>query len=275
MKKPEYLIASAVILGALLFTAILAFSIGKFRYAGGQKHLYVWVESAAGIIPNTQVKFAGAPIGRVDSITVLARDKQEKTRTGLYCVQLGISVDPAVEIGDDSVVSIKQDGMLGSNYISILPMSNTSPVVADGAIFKARHSADFNDLTGSGHELITAMLPVAENLNGITKVLDDSLPTLTENMNELMVEANGLLRIADTPENKERINRLIANLGVITDNLKVVTTNAKALTSTLAQKPWRLIWGGATNPIPPESEVLKSNKPVPIKNVIEVKPAAN
>ncbi len=275
MKKPEYLIASAVILGALIFTAILAYSIGKLRYAGGQKHINVWVESAAGVIPNTPVKFAGAPIGRVETITVLPRSKQEPSRHGLYCIELGLALNPKVEIGDDVKVSVKQDGMLGSNYIALVPVSKDSPLLAEGATLKAHYSADFNDLANSGQELITELIPVAKNLNGISQLLNESLPTLTENINEIMVEANSLLKITTTPENKARINKLLANLGVITDNLKVVTTNAKALTSTLAQKPWRLIWGGPTNPIPPESQVLKSNEPIPIKNVIEVKPATN
>lgn len=275
MKKPEYLIASAVILGALIFTAILAYSIGKLRYAGGQKRFNVWVESAAGVIPNTPVKFAGAPVGRVETITVIPRDKQEKSRHGLYCIELGVAIDPKVEVGDDVKVSVKQDGMLGSNYIALVPVTKDSPLIAEGATLKAHYSADFNDIANSGQELITAMIPVANNLNGISQVLNESLPTLAENLNELMVETNSLIKVVDTPENKARLTKLLANLGVISDNLKVVTTNAKALTSTLAQKPWRLIWGGPTNPIPPESEVLKSDKPIPIKNVIEVKPAAN
>jgi len=50
------------------------------------------------------------------------------------------------------------------------------------------------------------------------------------------------------------------------ENLKVVTTNAKALTQTLAEKPWRVIWGGSTVKPPPEREVLDSN------NVIKLKP---
>lgn len=275
MKKPEYLIASAVILGALIFTAILSYSIGSLRFSAGQKRLHVWVESAAGLLPNTAVKFAGAPIGRVQSITVLPREKQEPSERGIYCVDVAIVVDPKIEIGQDVRVSVKQDGMLGSNYIALVPVSKDSPLVAEDAILKARRTADINDLTNSGHELITEMIPVAKNLNGITVALNDSLPTLTENINEIMVEANSLLKVAATPENRARITKLLANLSVVTDNLKVVTTNAKALTSTLAQKPWRLIWGGPTNPIPPESEVLKSNEPIPIKNVIEVKPAGN
>lgn len=272
MKKPEYLIATAVIAGALLFIAALSYSIGKLRFAGGQKRVYIWVESAAGIVPNTQVKFAGAPIGRVETIKVLPRKDQEMNGHGLYCVVIGAVIDGKVEVGNDVIASIRQDGMLGSNYISFKPVSKDSPLLPDDAILKAVPTADINDITNSGEALITKLIPVVDNLQGISTVLNSSLPSLTENMNEVMDEANSLLKITTTPENKERLTKLLANLSVITDNMKVVTTNAKALTATLAQTPWRMVWGGKTNPIPPESEVLKSDKPIPIKNVIEVNP---
>jgi ABC-type transporter Mla subunit MlaD len=273
MKKPEYLIATSVIVAAVLFTAVLAFSIGKLRYTAGKKLLYVKVESAAGILPNTQVKFGGAPIGRVDSIRVLPRSEQEQGVHGVYCIELTTLVDSNIEIGDDVRVSVRTDGMLGSNYIALMPVTKDSPLLADGAHLKAIHTSDINDLTNSGQELIVRMLPVVQNLQGVTRLLNETLPTLTDNLNDVMTQTDSLLKDAATPENRERIQHLIQNLDVVSANLKVVTTNAKALTSTLAQKPWRLIWGGPTNPIPPESEVLKSNKPIPIKNVIEVKPA--
>jgi len=60
---------------------------------------------------------------------------------------------------------------------------------------------------------------------------------------------------------------------VATDNLKVVSSNAKALTLTLAEKPWRVLWGGATVQPPPESEVLKSNEVIPLKPEVDVTPA--
>jgi hypothetical protein len=46
-------------------------------------------------------------------------------------------------------------------------------------------------------------------------------------------------------------------------NLKVVTTYAKELVGTLAQKPNRVIFSGKPQKLTPESEILKSSRPVP------------
>jgi len=48
-------------------------------------------------------------------------------------------------------------------------------------------------------------------------------------------------------------------------NLKVVTTYAKELVETLAQKPNRIIFSGKPATLTPESEILKSSKPLPAK----------
>jgi hypothetical protein len=48
-------------------------------------------------------------------------------------------------------------------------------------------------------------------------------------------------------------------------NLKVVTTYAKALVETLAEKPKRVIFSGKPAELTPESEILKSSKPLPAR----------
>ena len=46
-------------------------------------------------------------------------------------------------------------------------------------------------------------------------------------------------------------------------NLKVVTTYAKELVENLAEKPNRIIFSGKPITLTPESEILKSTKPLP------------
>jgi hypothetical protein len=45
----------------------------------------------------------------------------------------------------------------------------------------------------------------------------------------------------------------------------VVTTYAKELVETLAQKPNRIIFSGKPAQLTPESEILKSSKPLPAR----------
>jgi hypothetical protein len=63
---------------------------------------------------------------------------------------------------------------------------------------------------------------------------------------------------------------MLDSLRVSTENLKVVSTNAKALTATLAEKPWRVFWGGSTIKPPSEDAVLDSNKVIRLKPDVDV-----
>ena len=77
----------------------------------------------------------------------------------------------------------------------------------------------------------------------------------------------------NTPGGHARLNAMLDSLRVSSENLKVVSSNAKALTATLAEKPWRVFWGGPTVPAPSEEAVLHSDKVIPLKGDVEVNAA--
>ena len=63
----------------------------------------------------------------------------------------------------------------------------------------------------------------------------------------------------------KNLDARMQELGVVLQNLKVATTNAKSLTKTLAEKPNRFIFSGKPPALPSEAEILRSNKPVPVR----------
>jgi hypothetical protein len=103
--------------------------------------------------------------------------------------------------------------------------------------------------------------------------MSDKLPTLMDNGNKFLTDGDAVLANFNTPDGKKRLNDLLNSLKVSMENLKVVTSNAKALTQTLAEKPWRVIWGGSTVKPPPETQVLDSNHVIPLKPDVDVNAA--
>lgn len=107
--------------------------------------------------------------------------------------------------------------------------------------------------------------PTLDQLKTLSTTLNEHMPDLLTRTEKLVDNGNGLVSAVGSPEQQEKIRKLITNLGVISDNLKVVTANAEALTATLAQTPWRVVWGGKTIQPPPAEVVLKSDKPIPLQ----------
>jgi len=105
----------------LVGAAVLAIAIGFMVYAGqvtgfsgAQKEypLHASFRSADGVTVGTDVRMAGVKVGRV---TGIALDPQT------YRAATEFSVRQGIDVPDDSAVAISSEGLLGGNYVEILP----------------------------------------------------------------------------------------------------------------------------------------------------------
>jgi len=279
-------IAVTSIVAALLMILALSFAIGKWSVGGSHYSLVVKFPNAAGINPNSAVKFAGAKIGRVQAVRLIPRkdQTQDPVTRQFNCVDVVIEVDNEVEVGEDVSATIKQDGIgLSAKYILLTPGPNhDSKALADGAVLQGEMPFDMADLAQPAGDVLTQAKSILTSLQPAVMRLDK----LSEKLDPMVTHADHFLQDGDSvmanlgsAESKERINNLLASLRVSSENLKVVTSNAKALTGTLAEKPWRVFWGGSTIKPPPESQVLQSDQVIPLKPEVDVNaaspPAAN
>jgi ABC-type transporter Mla subunit MlaD len=274
-------IALSTVVAAVLMLAALSFAIGKWTWGQHRHELIIRFPNASGINANSEVKFAGAPSGRVKLVRLIKREDQtlDPVTKQFNCVEVVAEVDANLEIGEDVEATIKQDGLgISAKYILLTPgPDHNSKDLADGAEIQGKEPFDLTDLLQpagdaltQAKELVSKLAPTLDRLDSITVTLQSQLPPLMNHADRLMKDGDSVLANLNTPEDKQRINDTLANLRVSTENLKVVSSNAKALTATLAQKPWRVFWGGATITAPPETQVLKSDTAIPLKPDVDV-----
>ena len=100
---------------------VLAIAAGFLFYAGqvtgfsgapSEYPLTASFRSADGVSVGTDVRLAGVKVGRV---TDLALDPET------YRARATISVRDDIEVPDDSALSISSEGLLGGNFVEILP----------------------------------------------------------------------------------------------------------------------------------------------------------
>lgn len=266
-------IAIATVVGALIMLIALSFAIGKWSLGGRQHEIIVRFPVASGLNANSEVKYAGAPVGRVKVIRIIARkDQTEDPFTkNVNSVEVVAEVDPNVEIGEDCKATIKQDGLgISARYLLFTPGPDpNSKLLADDATVQGEEPFELNDLIQPAGEaltqarnLLTSLEPSVSRLDTITQ----NIQPLMNHADKLMTDGDQIVAVFNTPDGKEKLKNLVANLNVATENLKVVSSNAKAFTATIAQKPWRVFWGGGTVPAPPEDAVLKSDTAIPLQN---------
>jgi ABC-type transporter Mla subunit MlaD len=280
------IIAGIALVAAVLMCAALSFAIGKWSF-GSSGHVYVVkFPNATGITPNAEVKFAGAPCGRVMELRLIPRkDQDEDPKTALYnCVEVVIDVNKDVEVDEGVNASIKQDGFgIAPKYILLTPgQDHDAPQLADNSVVQGSMAFDLSDLLQPAGEALTQakvmvgqLQPALARLGPILKRMDDitdRLEPMIGHADKLLTDGDSVISTVNTPEGRQRLHDIVASLAVSTENLKVVSYNAKALTATLAQKPWRVIWGGSITPPVPEDEALKSENLVEPKGDVKVSP---
>jgi ABC-type transporter Mla subunit MlaD len=275
------IIAGLTVVAAVLMCAGLSFAIGKWSFGNTGNKVTIKFPNATGITPNAEVKLAGVSVGRVLSVNYIARKDQDldpKTGTN-NCVAVVINVNKDIDVGQDVEATIKQDGFgISAKYVLLTPGTDTSsPALADNSTLQGQPPYDLSDLIQPAGEaltqakvLVAKLAPTMDRFEKLSDKLDKDLPPLMDNANKLMTDGDSVLANFNTPDGKRRLDDIFNSLRVSTENLKVVSTNAKALTATLAEKPWRVFWGGATVKPPSENAVLDSNKVLKLKPDVDV-----
>ncbi|HEX4141618.1 MAG TPA: MlaD family protein [Candidatus Methylacidiphilales bacterium] len=279
--RSNMIIALMSVAAAIVMCLALSFAIGKWNFGNTGTKITIKFANVTGITPNAQVKLAGVPVGRVMSIQLIPRqDEDQDPKTGLYnCVAMVINLDKGVEVGHDVTAVVKQDGFgIAPKYVNLTPgPDHAGPALADNDVIQGEPPFDLSDLIQPAGEALTQaqhlvekLGPALDKLQALGDLMSAKLPALIDNGNRFLSNGNDVLANFNTPDGKERLQQTLDSLRVSLENLKVVTTNAKALTQTLAEKPWRVIWGGATVQPPPEDQVLDSNHVIRLKPAVDV-----
>lgn len=280
MKKKnlsDYLIATVVVGCSIVMLAALALALTDLTFGPKGRTVEVDFDSITGIRAHSQVRYAGAPAGEVRSIRVLSLAEKDSLANKANNVRVTLSVNrniPALTEGTQ--VTVEADTLLSEKFLNIDPPSRQAPLLADGAVLQGKTAASLDTLASSAVELSDMVKTFMKDLVAKHPDLPGKIYALVDNGNTLVVNADALAKQADTlarhantvlGDNQENLETSVENLRTISANLKVVSTYAKSLTATLAETPWRLVWGGKTPPLPSEEEILKSKIPVPIQPV--------
>jgi len=110
--KTEILVGGLVLAVAVGFVAYAGKTTGLTGDGSADYTLSASFRSADGVSVGTDVRLAGVKVGRVQELRLDPETYRART---VFTVREGIDVP------DDSAVSIASEGLLGGNYVEILP----------------------------------------------------------------------------------------------------------------------------------------------------------
>ena len=285
----DYLVALSVIACSIVLLAALTYALSGYRLKKPTRILQINYEDVTGIKVNSEVRYAGAPAGRVIAMRHLtAKERQASTNTK-DAVRVTASLDEGIPpLPTDVTASLSSDTLLSPKFVALSAGTPGGQTLANNAAIEGHPAYGIEQITAAAGPLFENANKLLDNLNvtvtGLKTDLGEFTPKLGPLADSLKIDADNLQNVvknldsvtknADTVlgttdrfigTTDKQLQEQLKQLHVTLLNLKVVTTYAKALVETLAQKPNRIIFSGKPATLTPESEILKSSKPLPAR----------
>ena len=285
----DYVVAISVILCSLVLLGALTVALSGYRLKKPKRTLQINYEDVTGIKVNSEVRYAGAPAGRVIAMRHLTAKEREASPNKMDAVRVTISLDEGIPpLPTDVTATLSSDTMLAPKFVALSAGTPGGTTLADNAAIEGHPAYGLEQITAAAGPLFENANTLLDNLNatvtGLKGDLDqftpklgplaDSLKIDVDNLQNVITNFEGVAKGADKlfgtadtfiSATDKQLREQLKQLHVVLLNLKVVTTHAKALVETLAEKPNRLIFSGKPATLTPESEILKSLKPLPAK----------
>ena len=285
----DYLVALFVIACSIVLLAALTFALSGYRLKKPTRTLQINYEDVTGIKVNSEVRYAGAPAGRVIAMRHLTAKEREASANKKDAVRVTVSLDEGIPpLPTDVTATLSSDTLLSPKFVALSAGTPGGQTLANNAAIEGHPAYGLEQITAAAGPLFDSANKLLDNLNvtvtGLKKDLNEFTPKLgpladtlkldVDNLQNVVTNLDNLTKGADTvlgtadhfiTTTDKQLQEQLKQLHVTLLNLKVVTTYAKALVETLAEKPNRVIFSGKPAKLTPESEILKSSKPLPAK----------
>jgi ABC-type transporter Mla subunit MlaD len=298
MKKnfSDYVVALSVIACSVVLLAALTIALSGFRLKKPTRTLQIDFEDVTGVKLHSEVRYAGAPAGRVIAMRHLSRDQRESATNKRNAVRVTVSLaDEIPPLPADVIATLSSDTLLAPMFVALSAGTPGGETLANNSVIEGHPAYGIQQIAAAAGPLVDNANKLIDTLSGTVTNLDGTITSVRNGLGEFMPKIPPLIDTAKT--DLEELQRIIKGLDeveknantvfqdagkfvgntdkqlqdqmkelrVILLNLKVVSTHAKALTQSLAEKPSRILFSGKGNTLTPEAEILKSKEPLPAK----------
>ena len=291
MKKnlSDYLVALSVIACSVVLLAALTIALSGFRLKKPSRTLQINYEDVTGIKIHSEVRYAGAPAGRVIAMRHLTAAERAKSATNRDAVVVTVALDDKIPpLPVDVIATLSADTMLAPKFVALSAGTPGGKTLANDALIEGHPAYGIEQITAAAGPLFDNANKLLDTLNitvtdlkgdlgdfmpKVAPLLDsakvdfDDLQKVVKNLNDVEAQVGTVLGTANNflGNTDKKLQEQLKELHVTLLNLKVISTHAKALVEALGEKPNRLIFSGKAAKLTPEAEILKSDKPLPAK----------
>src|SRR6516225_11263530 len=179
----DYLVALFVIACSIVLLAALTFALSGYRLKKPTRILQINYEDVTGIKINSEVRYAGAPAGRVIAMRHLSAKEREgsanKKDAVRVTVDLGETIPP---LPSDVTATLSSDTMLSPKFVSLSAGTPGGQTLANNAVIEGHPSYGLEQITAAAGPLFDNASKLLNNfdvtITDVKKNLDDLMPKL-------------------------------------------------------------------------------------------------
>jgi len=233
-KRLEIKVGLFVLVGLVLLAVLLVQFSKSTSIFRGTYDLHLHTGSVGGIKPRAQVLLAGVEVGNVSGIKLAGDGKS---------VTINLSIYKDYPIFHDAQFVIQTAGILGDQYVSIVPTANTQPTLTNDADVYCEQPFDLQEVARTAAGFI-------QRLDGTAKKLDAAVTdfkrvvlneqTLTNfavainNLRTVSEQAIGTVHGLDqlVATNSQQVNLAVSNIVYFSRQLNGLADSADSLLAT-------------------------------------------
>jgi ABC-type transporter Mla subunit MlaD len=286
----DYIVALAVIACSLVLLAALTIALSGYRLKKPSRTLQIDYEDVTGIKLHSEVRYAGAPAGRVIAMRHLSAAERGASANKRDAVRVTVNLDDKIPpLPADVQATLSSDTLLAPKFVALSAGTPGTKTLANNSIIEGHPAYGIEQITAAAGPLVDHANTLLDNLNATVtdlkndlgefmpklpplfdtaKIDLDELQKVVKGLNDVEAQVGTVLGTANNflGSTDKQLQEQLNQLHVTLLNLKVITTHAKAITEALGEKPNRLIFSGKANTLTPEADIIKSRKPLPARS---------
>src|SRR5437870_10646404 len=199
----DYLVALSVIACSIVLLAALTFALSGSRRKKPTRILQINYEDVTGIKVNSEVRYAGAPAGRVIAMRHLTAKERQASANTKDAVRVTASLDEGIPpLPTDVTASLSSDTLLSPKFVALSAGTPGGQTLANNAAIEGHPAYGIEQITAAAGPLFENANKLLDNLDvTVTDLhgdLGEFLPKLGPLADSLKVDVDNLQNVVKT-----------------------------------------------------------------------------
>src|SRR5678816_3031446 len=150
----DYIVALSVIACSAVLLTALTIALSGYRLKKPARTLQINYEDVTGIKVNSEVRYAGAPAGRVIGMRHLTAQERDASANKKDAVQVTVSLDEGIPaLPSDVTATLSSDTMLSPKFVALSAGTPGGQTLANNASIEGHPASGLNQTTAAAGTL--------------------------------------------------------------------------------------------------------------------------